>query len=297
MADEPSSSTQGTPPIEPQTGDSSGIPPVTSSPAGPVFTAEDNVKDWMKGKTKEELATLTDQLYQAVVDGNAQPPQGVPPQTQQQPYYATPSGVTPQTPTAPQAVPTDDDWISAPAKTMELYKASLQQQFTQTVTPQLEALHQTNFQITRNFVAEKYKDVFARWGPEVDLMLNQINMDQRTPEVVERAVQLVKSQHLDEIVQERVKKETQEEISRMSGGVPLRSGAAVVGGTQNSTDLLDLEDDKIPPQYVATMKEAGIDQEVVDRFLLKAYPELSLSAARKKYMDQLRNGTVSKVDV
>ena len=82
----------------------------------------------------------------------------------------------------------------------------------------------------------------------------------------------------------------------MAGGSPLRSGAAVAGGTQNPTDLLDLEDDKIPAQYKATFKEAEIDQEVMDRFLIKAYPDLPLAAARKKYMAQLRAGTVNKVD-
>ena len=207
------------------------------------------------------------------------------------------SGLAPPNPQAPTAPvgPTEDQWLQAPDQAWQVGKNQLRTELTQTVGQQVTGLYEAQAQIARNQAALADPDAFNRWGPEIDMTLNQIPPQQRTPDIVAKAVALVKGNHAAEIQQEALNTAVEEEIKRRTAAGALRSGGdgSGLGGSETPTGVLDYKDERIPADRRQRWQQAGIDQNTVVAFATKMYPGLMPDQAVEKYLAEVRTVEVS----
>jgi len=231
------------------------------------------VPEWLVGKTASEAASLTQQLYQQLVSSNPAAP-GSPA------YTASTLGAQPH---GGGAAPDADEFLHDPAGATQRLLNRVRQ--TELV-PEFQARDNVIGQQARALAELQFKDEFKRWGPEIDIMLNQIPGSQRTPQAVGLVVDVVRSRHLDEMVAERADAKIK---SLVEGGTLRPQGAdgATGAGVYNRVDF-----DKLPPNYKTYLSRLGVTSDTVDEVLRKAYPNLALNKAREKWMKSAERGDV-----
>lgn len=247
-------------------------------PAGPqyMYGTEDNVPEWLKGKTKEEVATLAGQMYQSVVQGTSGP-------------VAPPVAAAPAAPAAPIApvapvVPTGDEWLTDGAAAADVHFTTRAQEFQDThIAPQFAAIFESNAQTARALSRQEFSGEFSKWGPEIDLQMQAIPLNQRTTYMYSQAVGLVRGKHASEINQDALKGAVDAELERRAAAGDLRSGAAA-GGSLLAPDGLDFDSPDVLQEY-KRFKE--IPEADLIKFLGMAYPNLPLHEARAMYMKKL----------
>lgn len=240
------------------------------------------------GKTANDAANLARELYMQN-QRLAQQPQPYPGSSA--PQY-TGQYQPPAPPPVQQAyeAPKPEDWISDPATATRRYAEHLQQtQFA----PQLQAQAAVAAQTNRELVKLQRADEFRRWGPEIDMTLQQMapNPSLHTPQNISAVVDMVKARHVDELIAEGRQK-YQNEL----GGASLRPSGAPggTGASQMASGSVDLE--KLPPGYRDALRSLNVDNRTIDEFLHRTYVrsglEPSIDAARERWTKQVQRGDV-----
>jgi hypothetical protein len=271
-----------------------------STPAPPRTGAEETGfkfntgPDWLRGKTASEAADLAQRLYeqnqqlaQQVMNRGAAPmapsvPYGVP--TQQPAWQPNPPQWTPQ----PPSLPSQEEWLANPAQSADRYSQYLQTMQAQQMNPMVAQVASTN----RELVRVQRTDDFKRWGPEIDMAINQFAPDPqaRTPQNLLAIVDMVKARHIDEIVAEKTAS-----LKNELGGAAIRpSGSGQPGTSTVAAGNVDF--DKMPPQYALALKRLNVDAKTIDEFLYRTYVksgmEPDIDKARERWVTQVNKGDV-----
>lgn len=238
---------------------------------------------YLRGKTADEAAELSNKLWQqTLVPQMGQPgttfggPNMMP---YQQPQYQAPPPPQPQQ-------PTQDEWMADPSAAYQKQRAYEQAtQFEPYVQQQAQQLSQTN----RMLAEMRYSREFQRWGPEIDLMMQQIPHNQRTAQAYDFIVGHVRGNHADELATEKA-----EEIlkQRLQAGEVVRpqAGTSTAPSVTDETRI-DLNDESLPVWWREACQKAGIKPRDVDDFLMKTkFYGVDLSKARERYLKALKDG-------
>lgn len=295
--DEPNAASQ---PTQPSSGEAPTSPPEPSSPAESEQPRDtegkyevgpdkwrypmDHPVEWQRGRTAAEVGELSNQMYQMYLSG-----QGAP--QPQQPQYPTQQHAYPQQqPPQPQvAPPTPDEWSMDPATAYQKQLAYDQAtKFDPVIRQQQEMLAQTGRELARM----KYKDEFTRWGPEIDILLQQVPVGQRTSQTYDMVVDMVRGRHAREIQQEEVERAIAQRLK--SGDVTRPQPAAGQGTTVPADGRLDLDDKRFPSWWRDWCKTNNVDGRVMDDWLMQTkFYGSDLAKARETYMRVVeRDGTI-----
>ncbi len=189
------------------------------------------------GKTADEVLALTRQPQQ--------------PQSQQppapQPSQAQPLGIT------------NENYFDRPFDNTKAVETRVVEEMAAArFQPLMQQTTQTMASAIRGMAAQKNPTEFTRWGGEIDAAISGVDPAYRTLDLYDKAVTLVKGQHLDEVVQEERQK-WQASLSnpgeRSAGG-----GAPFVG----SARAIDME--TLPPQFKEVCKQAGVTESSILEF-------------------------------
>jgi len=271
-----SSATSGTP--------TSGDPGTAATTAndGPnyVYGADSNVAEWKKFKTPEELDKLTDQMYNIVVQGKQEPGSTAAP-------AAPPSEVPLAPAVVPSAIPDADAWLSDSAAAADThFDARIADVQKNVLGPQLAGIYAANAQTARALAVQSSGDAFTRWGPEIDMQMSAIPVEQRNFQMYSEAVKLVKGAHAAEITREALDKAVADEIERRTAAGTIRSGDASTGVTLSES--LDFNSDNLGDRWKHLAETTTLEGQV--EFLRKQYPDDTLAVAKQKYLKLLKKG-------
>jgi cytosine/adenosine deaminase-related metal-dependent hydrolase len=131
-------------------------------------------------------------------------------------------------------------------------------------------------------IRQRYPDEFKRWGPQIATYASQLTPENRTVDMLEKVIGVVRSEHIDEIVAERSKRALDEMIEK---GTVVRPGAA--GGAPAQTAAVSF--DALPPNYKEILAEYKITPETLDEFLVATEVSakgVSLNDARKAWLER-----------
>jgi hypothetical protein len=241
------------------------------------------------GKTPQEAAQIANQLYgvalqqsgtgaPANVQSNTMAPQ--PQQQQFAPQPAVPQQLT---------EPTQDDWSADPYGAAQRYTKYIEQSKLQPVFDQYNSLIG---QQSVSIAQLKYPDEFKRWGPEIVNTLQQLPPDQRTAYAVEKVVGMVKAEHLDELVTERVEVEKQK---IMENPTLLRPGTSQATGATADSGI-DFDSEELPENFKRVLARHRVTPEKLDEFLLgqggSLFPGATLEEKRKKWFEAATKGDI-----
>ncbi len=182
--------------------------------------------EWGRGKSVGDIINIRQQLAAAV-------PQAPPP--------------------APTAMPSDDDFLTNPRSATEKL---LQAQFGPAMNSMAGQLAST----LRGQAELKWQREFAKYGAEIDALVNQVPTHQRTLDTYTYAVDITRGRHVQELAQEMAR----EQIANVpgterSGGGPT-AGAPMPGGVDFS---------KLPPSVKDKWERAGITQDTIREWAAK----------------------------
>jgi len=209
--------------------------------------------EWMRGKTADEVANISNQLYQNMLSGQPTAPQPNMPN----PSYPTQPQYAPAQPAGPQP-PTPDDWINNPSDAAQrdwAYREATQ------FRPQINQFAEGMGQQARTIVEMRDPDTFRKYGPQIDLYIKQLDPQFRTVENIQKVVGMVKAEHLDEIVNER----TREAISRAQDAGTMRSGGGTGTGASPSASL-DFKEAGLPERYRSLLERHRATPEKMREF-------------------------------
>lgn len=199
----------------------------------------------MQGKTAEEVAATTQNLYTEYTRLASQPPPPVPP---------APTEMSNQ----PQGAPDPNLMYTNPAEyqrqLVAYQNAGWSQQFNDTATAVQYRMAETDKMLSQQ---GKYKDVWSKWGPEVELKLAQIPAHLRTLAIYDQAAQLVRADHLEEIIAER-----SESFSAASGAGTERGPGAGGDAPAFALDKLDEIYDGDHPFFV-NAREQRVSKDMI----------------------------------
>lgn len=193
----------------------------------------------MRGKSPDEVAAIAMQLADAV--GRA---------AQGQPMANQPQA--PQN--APQTqwqAPSNESWTNDPNSAAESIVTRKAEALFNPALQQLQALAQQTANTVRGLAEQKYSEDFRRWGPEINGYMAQIPADRRDLDAYQKVVTLVRGNHMDEIVNERVN------AKMAQGGLGERSTGAN-GAAVNAVPGLD--PNKIPAGFKALIDRHGLTE-------------------------------------
>ena len=216
------------------------------------------------------------------------------PYAPQQPAYGQPQYPQVLPLQAPQ-IPSQDDFITRPAEATKQYMEYLKQtEFQPWQQQTTTAVASTN----RALAELQDPATFKKYGPEIDLTLRQYapNPEAWTVENIKKVAAIVRSNHIDEIAEERARALMQQNADRLgvpSGslrpdGTPLPAGTGAAGPNQ-------LDFTKLPPNFAKTLQRVGVDQQTLDEFLMATkvrHEGISLDQARAKWMQEAARGDI-----
>ena len=244
----------------------SGVPtettpsePRTLKGAGLRYGSEDEVPEWAKGKTADEVLELANEVFRTLP--TTAPQQQVPQEPVQQPQQAT---YQPHPQVAQVGPPSLDlaysDQEEYNRQLVAWQQASTQQQVQQAGQQVLRPVYQNMAVMARNEVARnsEYKAVFQKYGHEVDQEMSNVPFEQRNVQAYEWLAQKVLGKHAKELLGEEIRNEI-----RSSGGPDTASASQVVGtepATYNSAlDEFWASDDA----YVRNARAEGLSKEQI----------------------------------
>ena len=253
--------------VAPTTADSGDTPATTTSgektepevkagaqSTGFHFTADPSVPEWAVGKTPQELLGITTQLYNQMLRGNPAT-QSASPQMQQQQPQQQPTQSWGQPAMAP---PTQEEWDTN-------YQAAVQKQIAYekvtTFEPMFQRTSATLADQARGLAELRHPDAFKKYGPEISVMLSQLPPDQLTTFAIDKVVGMVKADHIDDIVSERLEREKQK---MMDSGALLRPGTSHVP-TAAAPNGLDLN--QLPDSMKRNFERIGVRENDIEDFL------------------------------
>jgi hypothetical protein len=197
----------------------------------------------MKGKTAREVADIAEQFRGLAV--NSQLGQQTPLQPAQQPAFSY-----------QQAAPPDP---SIAYSQPELYQQQLlayqNNMLNERLQQAAQPLLRQTAQLARSSSMQdpKFSEVWRRWGHEIDAQMANTPADMRTVENYNLVAQFVKSNHIDELAEERAQKMLN------SGGLGLERGANAGGApVAPSVSPLDELFGKADHPWVQKAKDSGM---------------------------------------
>ena len=139
---------------------------------------------WMRGKTADEVGGLSDQMYAELV--------------RRAPTPAAPAAV-PNNGTA-TTMPNQDLWLTDPnAAAAQMLAHARATEFAPAFSNMANQLGAA----MREGVKRDCADEFRKYGPEIDLYINQMDPQYRSLDNIVKVVGMVRANHIDEIVAER----------------------------------------------------------------------------------------------
>ena len=188
-------------------------------------------------------------------------------------------------PAAPETrLPGADDFVTNPAEATQRYLEHVRQ--TQFV-PALESRDAALASQARMLAEMRYGDEFRRWGPEIDILAQQVPTQNRSADAFKMIVEVVRSRHVDELVNEKADARLKQLVETGQMRPQTAAGAAPTAGTAAVVDL-----DKLPPNYSRRLRDLGITSDLLDESLRSMYPGMPISDARKKWFDLASKGDV-----
>ncbi len=227
-------------------------PPAPTSPPAPVPAATatapapspyrfgNDVDEWARGKTPEEVLAVTRTLMQSVAQPFRQPPQQ---QSQ------------PPAPTAPVAIDLEGYVTGAQAQAIQRDALA---QFNSGNDAAIGLAASGNL----GFVRQQYSKEFAKYGPEIMAKLAYVPKKDWNVDNLGTIVKLVQVDHLDEIAGERAQQlaNQMESTIRSTGG-----GSAPVQPVDDKSFKAQWE--KLPPEWRTKAERDGITESVVQEFI------------------------------
>ena len=203
------------------------------------FGTDASVPEWARGKKAEEVLNLTKQL----VDNFAR-------------YQPSPPPPVPANPTPPAFDPdaymTGRDLLSAQERVMQQFSAH----------PDLQAGIELAASGNLGVVRQKYAKEFAKYGPEIQLMLAQVPKKAWTLDNLERVVKNVLVDHLPDL-----QAEWQTEVqARLEPTMRATGAAGTVPVPDEQSKLNSLESEKIPAEWKLRAQKQGITEATVREF-------------------------------
>lgn len=233
-------------------------------PAGP------DVPEWAANRSVRDVLSIGKQLESVVRTFNQQ---GQIPQPTQRPE--------PQAPAGPSFG--DDDYLTG-----RQVKEFANSWAAQSLAPQIEQVQRLAAQGTYAMARDRHKDVFQKYGPEVDAHLAQIPPNQWTLQTLDRVVKFVQSEHLDELVETKARERAQQ-IAQEMGSSGLRSNGAPGGGllpNQNTQAQHTLGDPSVPAEWRAAAEKAGVTEGMIDGYCR------ATGTSRQDFFKQFAAGTI-----
>lgn len=212
--------------------------------SGLRYTEADGVPSWAIGKTADEILRMTQTLSDTVARGTpAAPPASAPP---------------PAAPGAPRRVNSDLVYRDADAYTNEILGA-VEHIVNERLGAASGALTAPVASMARAQAMSHKPDIWAKYGPEIDALMAEVQGPARlNVDLWKRAVNMVASDHIDEIARERAESLIRSGDSGMlSGGVGTSYGSPASPASPVRA-LFAANDPAILP-----FKEAGLDAAAV----------------------------------
>lgn len=222
------------------TGSATGsTPPLGSPPPSEAkpWTAPDHAPAWARGKSPEEILGISERLYGIVEKFNQQGT--VAPVSQ---------------PAAAPANFNDDDFVSG------AQVRALLQQAAQTVQPQVQQNADQMAQMALGWVKDKQKDVFDKYGPEVQSYLANMPKQSWTVDNLTQVANLVRSNHLDELVTERARQLLAEQLPTMRSNGGAGTGASIPNAGRT------LQSDHLPENFRRKAESVGLSEQDLEDF-------------------------------
>lgn len=228
---------------QPSTQTSPSTPPGTTPPGtapAAEFRFGPESEPWMQGKTPAEVTAQARQLAELAAKAlHMQQPQ---PQYQQ-PVYQQP----------PQQPPAIDPDEAVTGRTLMQQGQQVVQQAQQAAwhaaNPALEMAAGSNLEMVKGH----FQTEFARYGPEIYTKLATLPKDRWTIDNLKTVVNLVRADHLEELVSERASRLAAEQPALRS------SGAQPPPGSPNPT----APDQALTDAQRATLRRHGLTPELV----------------------------------
>lgn len=218
--------------------------------AGLRYNESDEVPEWARGKTADEIVQMADRMFGYM---------------QQQQYQATPA---PQQNYAPDqsslnansgyGPPDADLAYSDPAayhrQMLQYQQALVQQQVSQIAMPVLQNQAETARELSRRDPA--VADVWQKYAPEIEVELAGIPAYQRNKQLYDKAAEIVRGRHWKDYARD--------EASRLAASVPATERFGESGGHYpgSARDALDDFFDSNHP-YVGFARSQGMTKEMV----------------------------------
>lgn len=189
------------------------------------------------GKTADEVLALTRQPQQ--------------PQSQQppapQPTPAQPLGIT------------NENYFDRPFdNTKAVATRVVEEMAAARFQPLMQQTTQTMASAIRGMAAQKNPAEFTRWGGEIDAAISGVDPAYRTLDLYEKAVTLVKGQHVAEIVQE--------ERAKWQTGLDNPGERSAGGGAPFASSARAVDMENLPPQFKEVCKQAGVTESSILEF-------------------------------
>lgn len=232
-------SSAGVPPSGPQPGQAAensndeaaapqGAGPKGLKGAGLRYTDADDVPDWAKGKTADEVLDMAQTLYKAVL--NNQPAQETPkPEMPQSQPMQQPNGqsVAPPEPDLAYTNPAEYN-----ARLQAWMQSQMQTQFQTQAAPFAQGL--SEIAKAESMRDARYADVWRRYGPEIEAEVASLPAQMKTqPRFWNDAASLIAGRHMEELFKERAASQRPADSGTLETG-----GSVAAPGQQNATDKL-----------------------------------------------------------
>ena len=222
-------------------------PPVSSTPPSGVptdagrFSHSPDVPEWARGRTKEEVLTMTKGMVESF--GRAGYPTPV-----------NPMGPAPVVP-SPAAPALDLDAYITGKDAMAIADRIVQQMRGE----QQPGSDQASSAVY-GLASMKHPKEFAKYGPEIQTYLARVPKQNWTLDAVELAVKLVKADHMDDYRAEW----QSEAVAKME---PTMRSIGNAGSAPVPEDKsLSLESEKIPADWKVRAAQAGLTMREVEEF-------------------------------
>ena len=243
------------------------------TPAAP-WTAGEHAPEWARGRTAEEILNLGDKMYGILQSFN-----------QQNQIAPTPAAAPPSAPPAAPLAFSDDDYVQGrQVKEFVNHLASTQ------LGPELQRLQEATAQNTYVMAKDRHREVFAKYGPEVDLALAGVPKANWTLPLIDKVVKFVQSEHLDELVESKARERAQQLVGDMGSTGMRSSGAPGVGAVpQHNHAQHTLADPTINADWKARAADAGLTEAQIDGFCR------ATGDTREQFFARLASGSVKAV--
>lgn len=150
----------------------------------------------------------------------------------------------------------DDDIVTGQALKQYLAEAE-----RRVIGPHLQKTSEQAASSVFGYARTQYKKEFDRWGPEIQQELAKVPKDLWTVDNMETIVNLVAGRHREDYARDRA----QEIISQMEPTIrPMGGGSEPIPTAEQKSH--SLESDKIPADWKARARQAGITESTVREF-------------------------------